>query len=139
MWGDMNTLPHQELSLRLLSNPQEALLVSSDNLSKFIEISCVSDTSVSRLEPCQVKAIGLNSGCCTVVENNRLSNSALPSSGRSIGIEVVPQGAFDVLVVNNRITTMTEGISAAGGIKLRDNLTTGVTTPFSGGVAGNNN
>jgi hypothetical protein len=75
-----------------------------------------------------------------IIENNRVGNSALPATGGSFGI------TFDccfggALVVNNRITRMTGGIffgTSTG--KYRDNLTSGVTTPYSGGTnAGNNN
>ena len=84
-------------------------------------------------------AIEVN-GNDAVIENNRIGNAALPATGGSFGI------TFDccfsgALVVNNRITRMTGGIffgTSTG--KYRDNLTSGVTTPYSGGTnAGNNN
>jgi hypothetical protein len=41
--------------------------------------------------------------------------------------------------VNNRITSTTYGLMIAGQWKYRDNLTEGVTTPYTGGTnAGNN-
>ena len=77
-----------------------------------------------------------------VVENNRVSNSTLPVSGTSTGIEPGDSNTKDTLVVNNRLTTLTNGIVYAGGAtgKYRDNLTSNVTTPFINGTnAGNNN
>jgi len=79
-----------------------------------------------------------------VIEGNRIANTALPGSGASFGINV-PNASTNVLVVNNRIATMTVGVRyeefATG--KFRDNLTSGVTTTFDVGTgvtnAGNNN
>jgi Right handed beta helix region len=82
-----------------------------------------------------IQVIGLGDG--TVVENNRISNFELPETGTSIGIQVF---ADDVLVINNRIARMTDGIVYRASRKFRDTLTSGVTTPFFGGTnAGNNN
>jgi hypothetical protein len=71
-----------------------------------------------------------------VIENNRIGNATL---GNSNGIYV--NSGDDVLVVGNRIATVASGIvfnTATG--KYRDNITTGVTTPYSGGTdAGGNN
>lgn len=83
-------------------------------------------------------AIGVCFGKGIVAEGNRISNSALPTSGTSYGISTCSVGQ-DALVVNNRITRMTFGISFDATGKYRDNLTMGVTTPYTGGTnAGNN-
>jgi nitrous oxidase accessory protein NosD len=70
-----------------------------------------------------------------VVEKNRIGNATLPSSGTSNGINIYSSN--NVLITNNRITTMDSGIyyqpgSTSG--KYRDNLTSGVTTRFTGGA-----
>jgi len=73
-----------------------------------------------------------------VVENNRLGNQAL--SAASLGIDVL-SGSTDVLLVGNRMATMAVGLDyeATATGKYRDNLTTGVTSPYMGGTdAGNN-
>jgi hypothetical protein len=75
----------------------------------------------------------------SVVENNRIGNSST-GPGTSNGIYITGSST-DVLVSNNRVTTMNNGVyydSATG--KYRDNLTSGVTTPFTGGTdaLGNN-
>jgi hypothetical protein len=75
----------------------------------------------------------------SVVENNRIGNSSL-GTGTSYGINI--KNSSDVLVSNNRVTTMNYGVDYAIGStgKYRDNLTSGVTFPYSGGTnAGNNN
>jgi hypothetical protein len=73
-----------------------------------------------------------------VIDNDILGVTP-PPDGDAYGILVV---GLDTLVVNNRITDSPNGIyfGASGG-KYRDNLTTSVTTPYSGwGTdAGNNN
>jgi hypothetical protein len=63
-------------------------------------------------------------------------------SGNGIAVGILLDGVVDVLAVNNRITNadigIQYGIGATG--KFRDNLTSGVATPFTGGTdAGNNN
>jgi 6-phosphogluconolactonase (cycloisomerase 2 family) len=74
----------------------------------------------------------------SVIENNRVAGRpGLIDSPQGIHIE----WGTDALVVGNRLSTLTEGISfevgAAG--KYRGNVTSGVTTPYSGGTdAGNN-
>jgi len=78
-----------------------------------------------------------------VVEGNRIDS--LISSGTGLGRGVRVTNADDVLVVGNRITNADVGISynpnGSGSTgKYRDNLTSGVTTPYDGGTdAGNNN
>ena len=73
-----------------------------------------------------------------VVEGNRVGNSDQPSSA-SVGILV--RGP-DAQVVGNRLALLGEGILfelPPGTGKYRDNLTTGVGTPYTGGTdAGNN-
>jgi hypothetical protein len=80
----------------------------------------------------------VHSGPGSVVENNRIGNSSL-GPGASCGIYIYFPG--NVLVSDNRVTNMKNGvsyISSATG-KYHDNLTSGVTTPFSGGTdAGGN-
>jgi len=75
-------------------------------------------------------------------ENQVLNNDVIDTVGTgSAGIIFFSLGP-DNLVVNNRITHADYGIyfTAATSGKYRDNLTSGVTTPFSGGTdAGNNN
>jgi len=73
-------------------------------------------------------------------ENNRVGNTAIPSSGISYGIGI--NSSSNVLITDSRLTTLDYGIyyftGSAG--KYRDNLTTGCTIPFTGGtdVSGNN-
>jgi hypothetical protein len=82
-------------------------------------------------------------GSGSVVENNRIGNSSFgPDSSYGININQ----SSDVLVSNNRVTTMNYGVyydtggNPASTGKYRDNLTSGVTTPFTGGTnAGGNN
>ena len=74
------------------------------------------------------------------VLNNAVINTVAQGTGiaRGIHLLVVTGG----LAVNNRITEADRGINYAAGStgKYRDNLTFGVTTPFTGGTdAGNNN
>jgi hypothetical protein len=71
-----------------------------------------------------------------VVENNRVGNSVLVSGSTAISLA----SGDDVLVVGNRMATMGLGVvfAAANG-KYRDNITSGVTTAYTGGTdAGNN-
>jgi hypothetical protein len=87
----------------------------------------------------EAKGISIYEGAGTVVDNNRIGNSA-SGSGTSYGIGVLDSD--DAVIVNNRITKMNYGVyydSSTG--KYRDNLTSGIiTAPFSGGTdAGNNN
>jgi hypothetical protein len=76
-----------------------------------------------------------------VVENNRIGNS---SRGTSFGICIDGSStnpSTDVLVSNNRVTTMVVGVcyfSSSTG-KYRGNLTSGVTIPYSGGTDALNN
>jgi hypothetical protein len=73
-----------------------------------------------------------------VVANNRVGNSSL--TGTSVGIFI--DLSADVLISNNCLTKMSWGVQYAGTStgKYRDNLTSGCTTPFTGGtdVGGNN-
>ena len=84
--------------------------------------------------------IALYDASGAAVENNRIGNSSL-GTGTSFGILI--QSSADVLVSNNRVTTMNIGVNYLLGCtgKYRDNLTSGVTTPFTGGGidAGGNN
>lgn len=72
-----------------------------------------------------------------VIEGNRVSNTDL-GAGTSYGVQVTSSDG--VSVVNNRLSNVDTGVrftSSTG--KYRDNLTNGVTTPFSGGTdAGGN-
>jgi hypothetical protein len=72
-------------------------------------------------------------GC--VIEGNRVVNLSLAETPQVHGIEI--RSSSNVLVVNNRITKTNVGILFADGAtgKHRDNLTSGVTTPFFGGTA----
>jgi hypothetical protein len=80
--------------------------------------------------------IYLESAPGSVVENNRIGNSSL-GPGNSGGIYITTSST-DVLVSNNRVTTMNSGVgydtSPSTG-KYRDNLTSGCTTPFTAGGA----
>ena len=72
------------------------------------------------------------------VLNNDVTNTFKQGTGIAWGIGL--NGVTGGLVVNNRITTADRGIEFLGTGKYRDNLTSGVTTPFTGGTdAGNNN
>jgi hypothetical protein len=71
-----------------------------------------------------------------VIEGNRVSNVTLNVS--SIAINPA-SGAYNTLVVNNRIADFDEGISFGNTGKYRDNLAIDTTTPYTGGTdAGNN-
>ena len=76
----------------------------------------------------------------SVAENSRVGNSVLPPTGSySYGIYIYSSN--DTLISNNRITTMVNGILFYPGStgKYRNNLTSGCTTPFTGGTdAGGN-
>ena len=67
--------------------------------------------------------------------NNDVINTSKLGTGVSTGIEF--NGATGAFAVNNRITTADRGIAYDSGAtgKYRDNLTFGVTTPFTGGTA----
>jgi parallel beta-helix repeat protein len=73
----------------------------------------------------------------TVVEGNRVSDT----SAGHISYGIFVQVSFNVMVVNNRIATADNGVfyrSSTG--EYRDNITDGVTTPYTGGTnIGNNN
>jgi hypothetical protein len=82
------------------------------------------------------RGIQVNAGAGSILERNRVSNSiASPSRG----IEVL--GSSDSLVSNNRLLKLDLGLffdSPTGG-KYKNNLSSGVTTPYTGGIdAGNN-
>ena len=80
--------------------------------------------------------IQLSAADGAVVENNRVGNSALVAGTTAISVA----SGDDVLVVGNRMATMSSGVvfAAANG-KYRDNITSGVTTAYTGGTdAGNN-
>ena len=84
-------------------------------------------------------AISVENGSA-VVDRNRVSNADLPSGGGSSYGIFIAAGGTNVLVVDNRITTMTFGVFYNGSSgKYGRNLTTGVTTPFSGGTASGGN
>lgn len=80
--------------------------------------------------------ISLSSADGAVVENNRVGNSSLAAGSTAILLD----SGDDVLVVGNRMATMDNGVvfdTATG--KFRDNITSGVTTPYSGGTDVGNN
>jgi hypothetical protein len=80
-------------------------------------------------------AVSVDTAAGAVVEKNRLANS---TPATSYGVNVA--GGANVLVLANRVSGMSFGIfyAAATG-KFRDNLTTGIATPYTGGTnAGNN-
>jgi hypothetical protein len=81
------------------------------------------------------RAVHVSSADGSVVELNRIGNSA---AGASVGVNLL--SGDDILVVGNAIAGMGNGVLFSGGSgKYRDNLTSGVGTPYSGGVdAGNN-
>jgi hypothetical protein len=71
-----------------------------------------------------------------VVENNRVGNSNLVASSTAIQIA----SGDDILAVGNRMATTGNGIVFAGATgKYRDNITSGVTNPYSGGTDASNN
>jgi hypothetical protein len=77
-----------------------------------------------------------------VVENNQIANATLPAGHfkSSFGIEI--DGTSNVIVVNNRMTMLNIGVAYNGSStgKYRDNLTSGVVIPYTGGIdMGNNN
>ena len=80
-------------------------------------------------------AIAVEQAGAAVVEKNRLANS-IPNN--SYGVKLV--SGDDILVIGNRIARTAFGVfydTATG--RYRDNLATGVATPYAGGTdAGNN-
>ena len=88
-------------------------------------------------------SIDLHSSDGSIVENNRVANDALPPTGwSSVGIEIAYSA--DVMVVNNRVSTITLCVFYWGGGALstgvyRDNITSNCTNPYTRGTdAGNN-
>jgi len=83
----------------------------------------------------QGQAIYLDTADGAVVENNRIANAA---AGSSTGIHL--NAGADVLVVGNDVSLVGSGVVFGGASgKYQDNLTSGVTTPYTGGIdAGNN-
>jgi hypothetical protein len=78
-------------------------------------------------------------GAARVLNND--VNRTFTGGSANGGEAIVVIGAIQNLVVNNRLTGADKGIDfAAGGAgKFRDNLTDGVTNPYTGGTdAGNN-
>jgi hypothetical protein len=83
-------------------------------------------------------AMLVRNGDGAIVEGNRIGNAVLAATSLGVSVET----SDDVLVVGNRLATLGSGVVYGGGSngKYRDNLTSGVTTPFTGGTdAGNNN
>jgi hypothetical protein len=84
--------------------------------------------------------VGIRLGDCDncVVEGNRVSDTS--SDDTSFGIDILG-GSDNAMVVDNRIATADTGVLYSGSTgKYRDNITDGVTTPYSGGTdIGNNN
>jgi hypothetical protein len=73
----------------------------------------------------------------SVVEDNRVSDTSSPS-GTSTGIMI--SSSNNAMVVDNRIATADNGVFLSGTVEYRDNITSGVTTPYTGGTdIGNNN
>ena len=110
--------------------------IEVDGRGNLIRNNQVVATGGSTLTP---QALGiLTSGTGTRVLNNDVIDTYSGDAPQAMGIYLTTSNA---LVVNNRITNGSVGIFFGGSGKYRDNLTTGVTTPFSGGGAnaGNNN
>ena len=78
-------------------------------------------------------------GAEPLVLNNDVIDTVKQGTGTATGI--LFSSATDALAVNNRITQADDGIAYVTSTgKFRDNLTSSVATPFSGGTdAGNNN
>jgi hypothetical protein len=74
-----------------------------------------------------------------VIQNNRIGNPLAGDEKKTSGIRVFK--SKNVLVINNRVTNMPQGINFdSNSGKYRDNATAGVAAPYSGGRnAGNNN
>jgi hypothetical protein len=81
-------------------------------------------------------ALAIASGNGAVVEHNRIGNATLVAN--SVGIRI--SGSTSVLAPRNRMAILSLGIFYQGSTGLyRGNLTSGVTTPYTGGTdAGNN-
>jgi hypothetical protein len=70
----------------------------------------------------------------SVVQGNRISTISAPGGGFAMGIDLSSGSAY--LVSDNRLSDMTDGIYFdSGSGKYMNNLTSGVTTPFTGGTA----
>jgi hypothetical protein len=83
------------------------------------------------------RSIVLSGSAASVVDSNRIGNASLVPG--TTGIAIV--SAFDLLLSSNTFSVLENGLvfdgSSSG--KYRDNLTSGVTNPYSGGDdAGNN-
>lgn len=83
------------------------------------------------------RSIVLEGGFSSIVESNRVGNSSLVAGTTGIAI----LSASDVLLSSNSFSTLDQGIafdSESYG-RYRDNLTSGVTTPYTGGEDVGNN
>jgi hypothetical protein len=79
-------------------------------------------------------------GANGVIEANTISGTfGLPSPSSLNGRGIDVEGETSMLVVNNRISTADWGIYFAGPGAYRDNITTSVTTPYTGGTNLGNN
>ena len=80
-------------------------------------------------------ALAIGNGNGSVAERNRIGNASLANS---IGIHI--DSSTSVLALRNRLAVLGSGIVYQGSTgSFRDNLTSGVSLPFSGGTdAGNN-
>jgi hypothetical protein len=80
-------------------------------------------------------ALGIASGNGSVAERNRIGNAVLAASS---GLRIFQSSS--VLAVGNRLAVLTNGIEYSSSTgRYRDNLTSGVATPYTGGTdAGNN-
>jgi len=79
------------------------------------------------------RAIAVEQADGAVIEGNRIGNAA------SAGTGIAVLSGVDVLVVGNTIAGAARGVEFLGGGKYRDNVTTGVAVPYTGGLdAGNN-
>ena len=79
-------------------------------------------------------------GILTAGSGPRVLNNDVISTfpaGTGVATGILFNGATGAFAVNNRITTAARGIAYDGGAtgKYRDNLTFGVTTPYTGGTA----
>jgi hypothetical protein len=86
------------------------------------------------------EVVSINTGNVSgILEGNRVTNASTVANATGIRL----QTASLIEVVDNRIANLPNGINVQGGgspAKLRDNLTSGCTTPFQGNYidAGNN-
>lgn len=88
----------------------------------------------------QVIYIFMSDAAGSIVEGNRVTDRRGGEPGQGITVGGTSPTGDDVLVVNNRLSGMRNGVHFYSRLNGRENLTSGVPTPYLGGTdAGDNN